>query len=1379
MSFFSTPQALRLRDASYTSPSFVAMGSQSFDYGGNGFMDAFKKKHSAHPDFANLTLLVFEAVLEVVCVSLPGYIIARMGQFDAESQKFLANLNTQLFTPCLIFTKLASQLTADKLSDLAVIPVIFVVQTLISYLAAILVSKICGFKKRASNFLIAMAVFGNSNSLPISLVISLSKTLSGLHWDKVPGDNDNEVAARGILYLLIFQQLGQLVRWTWGFNVLLAPASSYSEEDGGKNRALENGEYDDDEVQNLLGDSHSGYYSGDITSYETSADSSDVGSLSDREDVQADADFSTPTNGNIVVRGNGVLNNETNGHLNGFPNGSLKSYRDDAIPKGVKGWPKRVKNSVARALRTVSEAISRAGRRVFHSLPTWLQKTLSKVYHAMAKFLGGLWAFMNPPLWAMLVAILIASVPKLQHLFFDPGTFVSNSVTRAVNQSGQVAVPLILVVLGANLARNTLPKEDQHSMEDPKTERKLVIASLVSRMLIPTILMAPMLALTAKYVPVSILDDPIFIIVCFLLSGAPTALQLAQICQINNVYMGAMSRILFQSYVFFLPTMTSSNEGSSSANRDEAPTSTQSNNGQESTSPRPASKVVTFPDESISPLMIGKQKELDQKDYLDLDKTARQYPASISRKRLSGRPSVERLSSYKSQGVEGNPSLTSLLSESSADTHGHHGHDGLLKQVSAWIKHERARRSARRAKRKGGAKDATQEIEHVSDIAESAEQSAGTRTRSGSESSQGSDALDQLANILEKTLSIKPADTKRKYAHVRKLSVGLKRHSLVSADSDYFESVDQLVPNCEAVLDNSKTMAYTEENAEQEPVTEKSEKKAHKEKEAWDTFKFEILRIAHTLKLKGWRKVPMDLSEHMEVQRLSGALTNAVYVVSPPKDLPTQGESADGQPKPKNPPPKLLLRIYGPQVEHLIDRESELKILQRLARKRIGPRLLGTFTNGRFEEFLHAKALTAKELRQEETSKQIAKRMRELHEGIDLLKEERKAGPFVWQNWDKWVQRCEQVVTWLDQQVKESDQSNIQNPADKWKKRGFVCGVEWPVFRATVEKYRKWLEDQYGGIDKINERLVFAHNDTQYGNILRMVPEGESPLMLPANKHKQLVVIDFEYANANLPGLEFANHFTEWAYNYHDPDYSWRCNTKYYPTLEEQHRFIHAYLLHTPAYRAPGASASNPSTPHLGPLPTSGSTTALAATAAPTTITEFMLDSRAPPGEKYSEQEAQRERQTEEEARRLMAETKLWRLANSAMWVAWGIVQAHVPGLPDFDAEDKLAKAHANDSAADRESATLEMRAEAAAEEKKKNKDGIVSQEKADGNEDKQATDATDADIFKSQDEEEFDYLAYAQDRAMFLWGDAIRMGMVKAEELPEEVRSRVKLVEY
>lgn len=62
---------------------------------------AFESAHDTHPSVARLCALVFEAVLEVICVSLPGYIVARLGHFDAEKQKFLANLNVMLFTPCL------------------------------------------------------------------------------------------------------------------------------------------------------------------------------------------------------------------------------------------------------------------------------------------------------------------------------------------------------------------------------------------------------------------------------------------------------------------------------------------------------------------------------------------------------------------------------------------------------------------------------------------------------------------------------------------------------------------------------------------------------------------------------------------------------------------------------------------------------------------------------------------------------------------------------------------------------------------------------------------------------------------------------------------------------------------------------------------------------------------------------------------------------------------------------------------------------------------------------------------------------------------------------------------------------------------------------
>ena len=175
---------------------------------------------------------------------------------------------------------------------------------------------------------------------------------------------------------------------------------------------------------------------------------------------------------------------------------------------------------------------------------------------------------------------------------------------------------------------------------------------------------------------------------------------------------------------------------------------------------------------------------------------------------------------------------------------------------------------------------------------------------------------------------------------------------------------------------------------------------------------------------------------------------------------------------------KLLLRIYGPQVEHLIDRDNELQILRRLGRKNIGPRVLGTFKNGRFEQYFEARPLTPRDLRVPETSNHIAKRMKELHEGIDLLREEREGGPLVLKNWDKWVDRCEQVTTWLDKEIL-SPHNEIKAQSEPWRRRGLVCGVPWPVFRKAVDNYRNWLVKSCGGPQGLKQQLVFAHNDVR------------------------------------------------------------------------------------------------------------------------------------------------------------------------------------------------------------------------------------------------------------------------------------------------------------
>ena len=121
MPFFTSPTAFRLSElfqrtgdgvasaavaSGYASNQIaLATGSVSSGYGYDSltglhsWIDTADKSTSM--PLGHLALLVFEAVLEVVCVSLPGYIIAVQGMFDADAQKFVANLNVQLFTPCL------------------------------------------------------------------------------------------------------------------------------------------------------------------------------------------------------------------------------------------------------------------------------------------------------------------------------------------------------------------------------------------------------------------------------------------------------------------------------------------------------------------------------------------------------------------------------------------------------------------------------------------------------------------------------------------------------------------------------------------------------------------------------------------------------------------------------------------------------------------------------------------------------------------------------------------------------------------------------------------------------------------------------------------------------------------------------------------------------------------------------------------------------------------------------------------------------------------------------------------------------------------------------------------------------------------------------
>lgn len=314
-------------------------------------------------------------------------------------------------------------------------------------------------------------------------------------------------------------------------------------------------------------------------------------------------------------------------------------------------------------------------------------------------------------------------------------------------------------------------------------------------------------------------------------------------------------------------------------------------------------------------------------------------------------------------------------------------------------------------------------------------------------------------------------------------------------------------------------------------------------------FHQDVLKLIHELRIPGWARVDLQMAEDIEIDRISGALTNAVYRVNAPHYIKEQVKRQyAGKPYHHRLPVGLLLRVYGPQVDRLIDRQRELKTVEILTRLGIGPRLLGTFTNGRFEQYLNAKALTRLELRDPEMSLLIARRMRDLHDNVPLSPEQRNGGTFIWGN----------IVNWGKIAIEQISKLERQTPGITLR----LFGTEDPnkFFRA-LQAYRNWLDEKWPRM-QAPEELVFCHNDTQYGNILRFEPPRGSPLLIPQNQHRQIVVIDFEYSGPNARAVDIVNHFCEWMGDYHHPTMSYHIWRDRYPTIEEQQRFIDTYVEH-------------------------------------------------------------------------------------------------------------------------------------------------------------------------------------------------------------------------
>ncbi|MED6169344.1 hypothetical protein PIB30_020475 [Stylosanthes scabra] len=210
----------------------------------------------------------------------------------------------------------------------------------------------------------------------------------------------------------------------------------------------------------------------------------------------------------------------------------------------------------------------------------------------------------------------------------------------------------------------------------------------------------------------------------------------------------------------------------------------------------------------------------------------------------------------------------------------------------------------------------------------------------------------------------------------------------------------------------------------------------------------------------------------------------------------------------------VLVRIYGQGVDVFFDRRDEIRTFEFMSKHGQGPSLLGRFANGRIEEFIHARTLSASDLRDPSISALIAAKMKEFH-NLDMPGEKK-------------VHLWDRLRTWLGEAKRLSSPKEVE-----------------AFYLDTIDREIFVLENELSGA--ASQRIGFCHNDLQYGNI--MLDE----------ETNAVTIIDYEYASYNPVAYDIANHFCEMAANYHTEtphilDY------KKYPDIEERRRFVNAYL---------------------------------------------------------------------------------------------------------------------------------------------------------------------------------------------------------------------------
>jgi len=171
-------------------------------------------------------------------------------------------------------------------------------------------------------------------------------------------------------------------------------------------------------------------------------------------------------------------------------------------------------------------------------------------------------------------------------------------------------------------------------------------------------------------------------------------------------------------------------------------------------------------------------------------------------------------------------------------------------------------------------------------------------------------------------------------------------------------------------------------------------------------------------------------------------MTNRIYHISTDHAITTD-------------PDHILLRVYGSGIDWMFSRAKEYQWAKQLAEAGITPRWLGTFSNGRMEEYVHSETFTARMLREPLWYHRVARNLARIHQFRKSIPDEPET---LWRRIDKWRLKAVAALDKIKTSSLAQDRSELQ----------YLYSNSWiftPNAIASVKNRTK------------ESSLVFAHSD--------------------------------------------------------------------------------------------------------------------------------------------------------------------------------------------------------------------------------------------------------------------------------------------------------------